>query len=179
VGSFEILPGLPPYGDLPEPFSSTGHGSHREGYVVRFNPEAAAPWVGNFQPGHTSFYDVLPHPSGREFMVVAGGQGYVVDPNDRSKKVFVGGWIEIALLLPQWNGLLLGDGLQFELITPAGLQWRSRRISWDGMQNLRLEGMLLFGEAYDPAGDCWMPFKLDLCTGEFTGGSYYGPEAMA
>jgi hypothetical protein len=77
------------------------------------------------------------------------------------------------------SSVLFGNGLWFELLGAVGLHWRSRRISWDGMREVRLEGLRLFGEAWSPFEDCWLPFELDLCSGEFTGGSYNGPDAGA
>jgi hypothetical protein len=51
---FEDLPGLLRYGPTANQFSATGRGTHREGCVVRFFPEGAKPWVGNFQRGFGS-----------------------------------------------------------------------------------------------------------------------------
>jgi hypothetical protein len=175
VAKFEVLPGLPPYGDWPEAFTATGQGRHREGYVVRFEPDGAAPWVGNFQSGLASFDTVLEHPNGRELLVIADGQGYVVDPLDRSKREYFGAQIEVALQIPELSSIVFGNGLWFESLGPAGWQWRSRRISWDGMQDLRRIGLRLFGQAWSPLEDRWLPFELDLRLGEFSGGSYNAP----
>lgn len=46
---FEVLPGLPPYGDLPKLISVTGSTVYREGYVIRFFTGTPEQWVGNFQ----------------------------------------------------------------------------------------------------------------------------------
>jgi len=81
--AYDVLPGLPPYGDWPEAFTSTGHGRQHEGFVVRFNPDGESSWVGNFQRGLSSFDLVCEHLNGRELIVVAGGEAYVVDPYDR------------------------------------------------------------------------------------------------
>ena len=70
---YDVLPGLPPYGPLPELFSETGSDTHREGFVVKFFPDASEAWVGNFQPGITSFRGAFPHPDKRHVVVVAGG----------------------------------------------------------------------------------------------------------
>ena len=175
MASFDVLPGLPPYGDWPEAFTATGQGRHREGYVVRFHPDGSAPWVGNFQPGLSSLEDVLRHPNGRELLVIAGGQGYIVDPNDRAKREYFGAQIEFALHLPEFSSVVFGNGLWFESLGPDGWQWRSRRISWDGMREFHRDGLRLFGEAWSPLEDRWLPFDLDLRTGQFTGGSYNGP----
>jgi hypothetical protein len=43
------------------------------------------------------------------------------------------------------------------------------------MRDITVDGLTLAGEAYD-IGDNWVPFKLDIATGDFTGGSYNGPD---
>jgi len=77
---WEILSGLPPYGPPALNFSATGTGLHREGYVVRFFPDGTEAWVGNFQPGFVSFWDVAEHPNGEDIVVIAGGTAYVISP---------------------------------------------------------------------------------------------------
>jgi hypothetical protein len=87
------LEGLPPYGDLPQQFSATGLGMHREGYVVQFRPETLDEWVGNFQRGLGSLEGVYEHPDPSLLVVVAGGQGYVLDLGTRSLKQTFGGML--------------------------------------------------------------------------------------
>jgi len=72
---WEVLDGLPAYGPMSEPFSTTGQGMHREGLVDRFFPPTGS-WVGNFQRGLSSLDEVFAHPDGRHVVVVAGGTGY-------------------------------------------------------------------------------------------------------
>src|SRR5262245_11223124 len=85
---YELLPGLPPYGPLAEPFTATGQGTYREGLVVRFETDDGQSWVGNFQRGYSGFEMAIDHPNGREVVVIAGGQGYVVNPEDRSQRTY-------------------------------------------------------------------------------------------
>lgn len=169
----QVLTGLPAYGPPAEPFTAGGHGAHREGFVVGFADMEGRRWVGNFQPGLGGVDTAVDHPDGRRLIVIAGGQGYVVDPEDPSYRDFFGGQIEVVLPLPN-PGLLLGNGLWFEAIGPEGLLWRSDRISWDGMRSLKITGPNLSGEAWDPLSDSWVPFALDLITGRSRGGSYEG-----
>jgi hypothetical protein len=180
LARYEVLPGLPPYGDWPEAFSATGQSRHREGLVVQFLPPATAAWVGNFQPGLSSLDLVFDHPNGRTVVVVAGGQGYVVDPNDRAEREYVGGQIEDVILAPDLGLVLLGNGLWFEAVGPSGSCWRSRRVSWDGMREVVRVGRELRGEAWSPfAGGHWVPFAVDLVSGTVTGGSYSDPDRPA
>jgi hypothetical protein len=84
MASFKVLPGLPSVGAMPEQFSATGQGKHREGYVVEFTTARGERWVGNFQPGMTSYCAVLPEPGTSCLIVIAAGQGYVIDPESRA-----------------------------------------------------------------------------------------------
>ena len=174
--NWEVLDGLPAYGPPADAFSATGLGKHREGLVVRIHASSGA-WVGNFQRGLSSCDHVLDHPDGRHLLVIAGGTAYVVDPETRELARHFGCQIEYVFLLPGVPILLLGNGLWFEAIGGEGLRWRSRRISWDGLRSVVLDGNLLCGEAYAPEGPLgtWYPFQLDVLTGTVTGGSYYGP----
>jgi hypothetical protein len=171
---FEILPGLPAYGQKAEAFSTTGQGKHREGFVVRLGADAKNEWVGNFQPGLGGWSGVFEHPNGTELIVIASGQGYIVDPNSRKCSITFGGQIESAFKIPDRKMIIFGNGLWFEAFDASGPVWRSDRISWDGMRNLTIDGLTLAGEAYD-ISDNWVPFELDIASGNFTGGSYNGP----
>jgi hypothetical protein len=62
MASFEILPGLPPYGPPAEAFPGN-YGKHREGFVVRFTPDEGESWAGNFQPGARGCDGVFAHPN--------------------------------------------------------------------------------------------------------------------
>jgi hypothetical protein len=175
MARFEILSGLPAYGPAAEPFSPTGQGEHREGFVVRFAPDTDSEWVGNFQPGAGGLSNVYEHPNGAELIVVAGGQGYVVAPDSRRCVATFGATIESAFNMPECKVIIFGNGLWFEAIGTGGPFWRSGRISWDGMRDVTIDGSKLTGNAWDISGD-WVPFQLDVTSGNFTGGSYNGPD---
>lgn len=171
--TFQILAGLPATGPYPEQFSVDGRGMHREGFVLRVTPGGGAPWAGNFQRGLTGFSGAFPHPDGTSLVVIAGGDGYVVDPETRALRsvlagVYSGAWI--------WNegSLLILDhsGVSFESIGPDGTIWTTRRISWDGFRDVRIKGEKLLGEAWSPAGNYWSAFEVDLRTGDAAGGAY-------
>ena len=173
--TFEVLPGLPPYGPSAEPFTATGDGTHREGFVVQFAAPDGGSWVGNFQRGLSSFDDVRAHPNGRDVLVIAGGQGYIVGPAERSKRAYFGATIDRAIHRDEPPMAIYGNGLWFEAIDVSGLRWRSGRISWDGMQGVTMEGNQITGEAWSPFEERWMPFTVDADTGRFVGGSYFDP----
>jgi hypothetical protein len=169
---FEVLPGLPGVGPYPEQFSANGKGTHREGFVVRFQPRSSEPWVGNFQPGVYGFTGALPHPEGRTVIVVAGGQAYHVDPETRSLLYQFGGGISGVVQEPSQGLLVFADDLRLWAMSARGVCWETRRISWDGIRGLAVEGDAIVGEAYDPMSDGWCRFAVELETGKVKGGTF-------
>jgi hypothetical protein len=167
---WRVLDGLPPYGPPAEPFSTTGQGLHREGLVVEFTTSDARSWVGNFQRGMTNLDVVVSSPTGATAIVVAGGQAYVVDPESRTCVRTFGGQIEHVFEFE--DRAVFSNGLWLEATDCERLLWRTRRLSWDGMMNVRVDGEKIVGDAYDPMNDTWMPFSVDLTNGEVVGGSY-------
>ncbi|HEX3600763.1 MAG TPA: hypothetical protein VHU84_11510, partial [Lacipirellulaceae bacterium] len=149
----------------------TGQGTHREGFVVRFVGDNGLDWTGNFQPGLSGCQTILRHPNRINYLVIADGQAYVVDPQNPKSWQHFGGIIEHVFEVKELNGILLGNGLWFELLGPNGFIWRSRRISWDGMSDLVINGLQLVGKSWSPDNK-WYDFTLALTDGSAEGGSY-------
>jgi hypothetical protein len=173
---FQLLPGLPPYGDPARVFSATGTRLQSEGLVVRFTPPGVRAWVGNFIPGTLSKFQLLTsHPNGHDVIIICGGQGYIVDPSSKQLVKTIGGAIVDVFAHPTANAMVLNhQNLCFEAIGASGTIWLTGRISWDGMRAMTCSGTVLTGEAWRP-GDTWHPFRVDLETGAVEGGSYSGP----
>jgi hypothetical protein len=172
VTSIRILPSLPAYGPLAEPFPSDGAGAHREGLVVEFTCEDGPAWSGNFQRGLSSFDAVFTTFGADRPLIIAGGTAYLLDVASRREVEEFGGGIPWGLELEDRKCLVLSNGCDFEARARHGVIWRSGRVSWDGMRDLTHRGDKLFGSAYSPIDDDYTAFVLDLNTGRFTGGSY-------
>ncbi len=168
---FQILSGLPAYGELPEQFSSTGMGTHSEGMVVEFFPnETSSSWIGNFQRGLTSLDKVLAHPNGSSAIVIAGGECYIIEIENRKLKESFGGMYETVFCIFEKNIVILGTSIDFDALNASGHLWQSQRISWDGLRHLKQEENILSGEAWS-LGNTWIPFSLDIDSGKHTGGA--------
>lgn len=171
---FERLPGLLGDGPLPVQFSATGTGTHREGLVVRFTPYGTR-WIGNFQRGLTEYDVLLPHPDREQVVVIAGGQGYVVNPETREASRIFGGAIVQAYTTDEPSLVIVDhQGISFEAIGPDGGDWHTPRLSWDGFRSVRFENGRMVGEAWSPVDDSWYRFEVDLATGATSGGSFRG-----
>jgi hypothetical protein len=162
---FEVLPGLPGTGPLPEQFTATGRGTHSEGFVIRFYPDTSDSWVGNFQSGDCGCNRVFAHPDDRTVVVIAGGQAYQVDPATRTCLKNFGGTIVEILESSSRGVVVIASLTNLWLLDANGERWVSGRISVDGIRQLRIEGESVAGEAYDPTFDRWYPFVVSLETG--------------
>ena len=76
------------------------------------------------------------------------------------------------MALDEPNILIFGNGLWFEFVFSNGKRTQSKRLSWDGMRDVFLDGLTLRGEAYDPMQDAWVEFEVDVVEGTVKGGSY-------
>ncbi len=171
---FEILSGLPPYGPMALPFPPDGRQAFKEGLVVRIWSEDKESWTGNFQRSSAEGYDaVLAHPDGHQVVVIAGGAGYVVDPETRCEaRCNLSDTIVSARSIPELGIVLLSDGSQFAALKAGGENWTSNGVAWGGFCNISIEGACLRAEAYSLFDDRWHPFILDLNTGECTDAIY-------
>ncbi len=168
---FKILEGLPATGDLPIQFSSTGMGMHSEGLVAEFWSESSnESWIGNFQRGNNLFDHAVQHPNLVDVLVIAGGEAYVVNPGGRTLQETFGGTFETIIAVPDQSLFILGTSVDFEALGSKGRARRSARIALDGITSMKLENGMLTGEAYT-LEDQWIPFTLDVASGEFTGGA--------
>lgn len=158
--SFEILPGLPGTGPYPEQFTTHG-GTHREGFVVRFSADDGDTWVGNFQRGFGGRYlsAVFEHPAATTFVVVSGGQAYVVEPTTRRSIETFGA--NICAGVGDEQRLVFATDTEAIVLEPAG-RWVSDRLAWDGIAELKLDGDRLTGQGRDALNDEWRPIELDL-----------------
>lgn len=167
-----VLPGLPAYGGPACAFSVTGTGTQSEGLVVGFKPRDAPSWTGNFVRGLTKYDLVIAHPNDHDALIVAGGQGYIVDPHTRKLLGSFGGAVVDAFPHPTDDAIVFNhQNLSFEAIGAQGRLWLTRRISWDQMRSVERHGARLTGEAWRPDSS-WHAFELNLETGDVVGGSY-------
>lgn len=168
---FKLLLGLAPYGPLATAFPSEWGRPGREGVVVEFD-SAAGLWVANFRPGLGGLKVVFPHPNGRDAVVIASGDRWVVNPRQRSAELLLPA-IDSLLEVQEPNGWILSrQGLALARLGPEGLLWHTRRLSWDGFDQLRIEGDEVLGLAWSPFDDQWRAFRVDLRTGRSSGGTY-------
>ena len=170
IRSIQFLAGLPAYGPLatsyPERWGRTG----REGTVVKIESDTDQ-WVANFEPGLRGTELAAKHPNGKDGIVIARGDLWVVHGESRSAER-VAHDISAAIPVDDPQGWVFDRmGLAVLRFGAAGVIWHTRRLSWDGFKDLRIEGGKIRGRGWG-LGDSWTPFEVDLATGRSSGGGY-------
>jgi hypothetical protein len=169
--SVTLLPGLWAYGPLATAFPAEWGRFGREGTVVEFKTDAAE-WVGNFRPGLGGIELANVHPNKRDAVVVAGGDLWVVDPARRTAELLLPA-IDAATEVEDPHGWVFSrQGLALARFWAKGILWHTRRLSWDGFDQLAIVDGEVRGLAFDPMTNDWIPFRVDVHTGRSTGGSY-------
>lgn len=172
--AFRLLSGLPPYGPSPQQYTSGSKRTHTEGLVLEIEAPGGTPWVANFQRGLSSYSNVAVHPNGHDLVVIAGGLGYIVRPDDRTLVATFGGGVMGVWPAPAFNFLVFNDsGVAFSALGSEGWCWKTRRISWDGFEGIEIAEKTIYGRAWNAVLKYWQPFSIEIATGIVRGGAYY------
>ncbi|MEM6261546.1 MAG: hypothetical protein AAGI38_03485 [Bacteroidota bacterium] len=164
------LNSLPAYGDMYIPISESGKPFYNEGFVIEFN-DGNQTWAANFQLGLSDLNFTYEF-SEERVLVVAGGVAYLMDPRSKTPiNVFGGGYKNLIIY---GQNLILSDDVSVDFINEDGIMWESPRISFDGINDLKIENRTLIGKSYDPMNDAdeWVDFSINIDSKEVQGGSY-------
>lgn len=111
-------------------------------------------------------------PNPDELCAVAGGYAYIINTlhPEQSTHIPLKPVVEVRSLLSQ--NLLLFTGFHTILAWGTrGQAWHTARLSWEGLQIIRIEGNTLHGTGWNLLTDKEVPFTVDLLTGQHQGGS--------
>lgn len=169
----EILKSLPVYGELYIPISEDNEPFYSEGFVVRFFKKDGKNWDANFKLGWTGFNAVYEFNNEDFILVIAGGTGYLINP-ESTKPINVFGVGFLSAIKSENNKIILQDITDLTIVEPNGEKWHTERIYWDGIKDLKLEGNIVSGLSFDPINDRdeWVEFIVNLENRNVQGGSY-------
>jgi hypothetical protein len=110
----------------------------------------------------------------RDWMcAVAGGYAYLIDTLEPRQ------WEQVEFRpvtevrpLSQHSLLLFAGFHRLLAWGMTGIAWRTRRLSWEGLRVLDIDGGKLIGLGWDLNSDRELEFEVDLATGESRGGGY-------
>lgn len=172
----QILPGLFPCGPMARAIPPDWGRLGREGLVVEFVRSDGTSWTGNFKGGVGGTEGLFPYPDSQRVLVLATGDAFLVDPETGSVAEIATG---VDRLWPVHKpvGLIFSlQGLALSRVSTHGTVWRTRRLSWDGLEEVFLTEDEIGGLAWDAIDQTWMPFSVDLHTGASRGGPDSVPE---
>jgi len=166
---YEVLSGLPPYGEMYFPISPDGSFFYSEGMPVRFYRKDGTSWVGNFQPGFGHLDLVHQFENLKEILVVAGGQCYIIDPESSVVGHVFGASYDKGFGMKDGR-LVLQDLTGLTIVERDASYWHSQRIAIDGIRDIALNGSNACGSAYlgGSSDKDWKYFCFNIDTKELT-----------
>jgi hypothetical protein len=135
---------------------------------VKFLDEAYLEWVGVFEQSEWKKFNIVMRvPNENLFLVVAGGQGYFVNPNSR-KIVAKTEWDDIEnIIYNEETGYFVAtDGLRLALFKGSNLYWSGERVSADGIYFKKQKGPVIEGILNDLTTE-GCKFEFNAKTQEF------------
>jgi hypothetical protein len=144
----------------------------REGTVVEFAQGGDGSWTGNFEPGIEGATDVLEHPDKQHVIVISRGDVWIADPRQRlAERIAVAVKAFWSVVSP--DGFVFSrQGLAFFRLASEGVRWHTRRLSWDGFDQIEFDAMTIRGLAWNAVAQTWQRFEVDLKTGASMGGGF-------
>ena len=149
-----------------------------QGEVLRLlvSPYDQPPWVGSFHAGYGSsnaWTGAVTLPDRDLMLVVAQGQGYTISVRNPKDSIPIREVFPIMHVHPiiEAERVILGDFTTLAAHGPGGIVWRSRRLSWDGIELTSVSKECIRGLAWSAPERSHVGFTVDPLTGEHSGGS--------
>lgn len=112
-------------------------------------------------------------PRRQEMCAVAGGYAYMVDTLAPERCVQIGLKPVVEVRVLEEQGLLLFVGFHTLAAWGAnGLAWETKKLSWEGVRLTGIEDGCAVGFGWDMRTDKELEFRVNLRTGEHTGGAF-------
>ncbi|MFT3870784.1 MAG: hypothetical protein QM715_20215 [Nibricoccus sp.] len=138
---------------------------------VRFHDKGdVVGWIGKFACGFSPTMRVTKAAEPDRFLVLAGGAAYLVDATRRTVlNQYVATYAEDIAFDPKKNQFIAGD-VRLRIVENGREIWTSRRISVEGIYNMKVTDRVLSGIAVVGTGGEEEPFAFDLDKREFLRG---------
>ena len=166
---YEILDGLPVYGEMYIPVSNDEICNYSEGLVVKFYKSDGTTWIANFSRGSTNLCKVYDFPELKRTVVFAFGQCYIMTDGYEKPLQTIGHSFS-AVFEASDNILIAADILNFTVIEiNKDIVWNSEMISYDGFRELGFAAENVTGLARELTTEEWKPFSFNYRTNKVLG----------
>lgn len=132
-------------------------------------------WHGHFMSGNDSPNGddlCCIHPNGKSLVIVSKGSGYVVSIENPKN------WIELPMrpimghcFDDETSTLILYGFTRLYGIQGDGIVWKTKSVSWDGLKSVILKDGKVHGEGWDAPSEKFVPFDVDIISGDSNGGA--------
>lgn len=109
--------------------------------------------------------------------VIAAGDLWIVNSHERTAVRMLPALAAILEVHNPKGWIFSRQGIALARFGPKGLMWHTRRLSWDGFDQLEIVQHELRGLAWSPIEDKWYPFGVEFNTGKSVGGSCFLDDA--
>ena len=167
---YEVLEGFSACKDGENVVSVGSQPNYSEGTLIRFYKSNGESFVANFP--NKSKLEAEVYSLKEKLLILISGFAFVVNSETDDEIVCIGRGVEH--LLKYKDCYVLGTFTHIIFLKQDGEIFTSKRISWDGLKDLKIDNNVLTGLAYDPtnSNQPWSPFILNLVTKEIQGGTY-------
>ena len=151
-------------------------GEDVESLLVKITPAGAEPWVGRFARGFETddlVSGIYAWPDEVSLAVVSAGYGYVLKAAENGKN-----WVRLqpmpitdVRVLAEHKLIVFTDFTNMYAYGAIKNEWKSERLSWDGITVTQVGANHIFGLGWDSMQDKEVEFVVDVRSGEHTGGA--------
>jgi hypothetical protein len=147
----------------------------QDGVTVRVTSTEGESWIGTFAFGKIApngLSGVFTTPNPKRILVVAKGDGYLVDTDNPEKWERAATTPTIDVRSVKKLGIItLASFTCLVAYDNKGLLWKTRQLSWDNLKVVSLTEGELTGEYWDVRSESKQGFIVDLKTGVSIGGA--------
>lgn len=163
--NFKILTNIP-LNSTTKYFTVTENDSSEYGLILEIFPDIKNNWYACFKSGYSEFSGVYQHPNAEDLIVIANGQGYVVNPeNQQLLEAFGGNITEVFEFFDAYI-ILFQDSSGLISYNETGLIWQNKKLPFGETRKLEIDREILMGEVRISLDRGWEDFWLSAKTGE-------------
>lgn len=145
-----------------------------DGILIEVRPQNGQMWLGTFAFGRLTAQAVsglFTTPDPERFCVVSKGEGCIVSAANPTEWEAVRATPIIDVRSVRAQGIIVFANFT-ELVAygPAGIKWRTKRLTWDSLKIIEVTDTSIKGEFWDMRSETIANFVVDLETGTHQGG---------
>ena len=150
---FEILKGLPAYGEMYISIPENGYSKFSEGLAVKFLKNDNSEWIANFEIGLSSLKIGKELKNSQNVLIIACGICYLMNPNEIKPKVEFGN--DFEKVFEYQNKFILVGKYSISIVEDIDKIIHFDDLCYDGIKNVKIENENLIGilNNYDSNGE--------------------------